>query len=105
MRCCFGALITGRLMELGYGVRCSFGTLMTGSVLSQTSLCLTCLWRPHQTTLNCHKSSRPFYFIRQVVVESCATKEEVVVASLSEGNYFGEISLLRLDGGRNRRVV
>ena len=25
-----------------------------------------------------------------------------MVASLSEGNYFGEISLLRLDGGKNR---
>jgi len=35
-------------------------------------------------------------------VPDATTGEQVVVAGLSEGNYFGEISLLRLDGGRNR---
>ncbi|KAK2560571.1 Cyclic nucleotide-gated cation channel alpha-3 [Acropora cervicornis] len=39
----------------------------------------------------------------EVVILDASTSEEVVVASLSEGNYFGEISLLRLDGGKNRR--
>lgn len=38
----------------------------------------------------------------QVVIADSNTGEEVVVASLSEGNYFGEISLLRLDEGKNR---
>ena len=38
----------------------------------------------------------------QVVIPDSTTGEEVVVASLSEGNYFGEISLLRLDEGKNR---
>ena len=38
----------------------------------------------------------------QVVIPDSNTGEEVVVASLSEGNYFGEISLLRLDEGKNR---
>ena len=38
----------------------------------------------------------------QVVIPDSKTGEEVVVASLSEGNYFGEISLLRLDEGKNR---
>jgi len=39
----------------------------------------------------------------EVVIPDSSTDEEVVVASLSEGNYFGEISLLRLDEGKNRR--
>lgn len=38
----------------------------------------------------------------QVVIPDSNTGEEVVVASLTEGNYFGEISLLRLDAGKNR---
>lgn len=39
----------------------------------------------------------------EVVITDSSTNEEVVVASLTEGNYFGEISLLRLDEGKNRR--
>lgn len=39
----------------------------------------------------------------EVVITDSSTAEEVVVASLTEGNYFGEISLLRLDEGKNRR--
>ena len=38
----------------------------------------------------------------QVVIPVSNTGEEVVVASLTEGNYFGEISLLRLDACKNR---
>lgn len=37
-----------------------------------------------------------------MVIPDSNTGEEVVVASLTEGNYFGEISLLRLDEGKNR---
>lgn len=40
-----------------------------------------------------------------MVIADANTGEEVVVASLSEGNYFGEISLLRLDAGRNRLEI
>ena len=42
------------------------------------------------------------YFLTQVLVPSPATNKDMVVAILSEGNYFGEISLLRLDGVQNR---
>jgi CRP-like cAMP-binding protein len=41
----------------------------------------------------------------KIIVPDATTGEQVVVASLAEGNYFGEISLLKLDGGRNRSVV
>ena len=41
------------------------------------------------------------YFLQVVVRDSCSG-DPIVVASLSDGNYFGEISLLRLDGGTNR---
>ena len=30
---------------------------------------------------------------------------KMVVATLSEGNYFGEISLLKLDSGQNKLVI
>ena len=36
------------------------------------------------------------------MVRDSSSGDPVVVASLSDGNYFGEISLLRLDGGTNR---
>lgn len=37
-----------------------------------------------------------------MVVRDSVSGDPVVVASLSDGNYFGEISLLRLNGGTNR---
>ncbi|XP_077991653.1 uncharacterized protein LOC144445882 [Glandiceps talaboti] len=41
----------------------------------------------------------------QVVVQDPATFQKMVVATLSGGNYFGEISLLKLDEGQNRRTA
>lgn len=43
----------------------------------------------------------PIFSLKVVVRDSCSG-DPIVVASLSDGNYFGEISLLRLDGGTNR---
>lgn len=39
----------------------------------------------------------------QVLIRDQMTQDQTVVATLSEGNYFGEISVLRLDSGINRR--
>ncbi|XP_055929657.1 cyclic nucleotide-gated cation channel alpha-3-like isoform X2 [Argiope bruennichi] len=41
----------------------------------------------------------------EVIVNNPGTSKPMVVAVLSEGNYFGEISLLRLDGVQNRRTA
>ncbi|CAD5123024.1 DgyrCDS11410 [Dimorphilus gyrociliatus] len=39
----------------------------------------------------------------EVLIRDHTTEDQTVVATLSEGNYFGEISVLRLDSGINRR--
>ncbi|KFM77291.1 Cyclic nucleotide-gated cation channel alpha-3, partial [Stegodyphus mimosarum] len=41
----------------------------------------------------------------EVIVPNPANNKDMVVAVLTEGNYFGEISLLRLDGVQNRRTA
>ncbi|XP_074659135.1 cyclic nucleotide-gated channel rod photoreceptor subunit alpha-like [Tubulanus polymorphus] len=53
---------------------------------------------------------REMYIINHGKVEilvnnSTAPGGKMVVASLSEGNYFGEISLLKLDSGQNKRTA
>ncbi|GFW36139.1 cyclic nucleotide-gated channel cone photoreceptor subunit alpha [Trichonephila clavipes] len=53
----------------------------------------------------CQIRGRPRHLIMskddEVIVNNPATGKPMVVAVLSEGNYFGEISLLRLDGVQN----
>ncbi|XP_070576616.1 cyclic nucleotide-gated channel rod photoreceptor subunit alpha-like isoform X2 [Ptychodera flava] len=41
----------------------------------------------------------------EVVITDEATGGKMVVATMSEGNYFGEISLLKLDAGCNKRTA
>ena len=38
------------------------------------------------------------------MVRDSSSGDPIVVDSLSDGNYFGEISLLRLDRGTNRYI-
>lgn len=65
------------------------------------------IFSPGDYICRCGEIGREMYIINngkvEVVIPDSNTGEEVVVASLSEGNYFGEISLLRLDEGKNRR--
>ncbi|CAH1791706.1 unnamed protein product, partial [Owenia fusiformis] len=41
----------------------------------------------------------------EILVTNGETGDSMVVATLSEGNYFGEISLLKLDYGQNKRTA
>lgn len=65
------------------------------------------VFSPGDYICRCGEIGREMYIINngrvEVVIQDSSTNEEVVVASLTEGNYFGEISLLRLDEGKNRR--
>ncbi|KAL9957859.1 hypothetical protein ACROYT_G034809 [Oculina patagonica] len=65
------------------------------------------IFSPGDYICRCGEIGREMYIINngkvEVVIPDSNTGEEVVVASLTEGNYFGEISLLRLDEGKNRR--
>ncbi|XP_048580019.1 cyclic nucleotide-gated cation channel alpha-3 isoform X2 [Nematostella vectensis] len=65
------------------------------------------IFSPGDYICRCGEIGREMYIINhgkvEVVVPDSTTGEKIVVASLTEGNYFGEISLLRLDEGRNRR--
>ncbi|PFX23116.1 Cyclic nucleotide-gated cation channel alpha-3 [Stylophora pistillata] len=65
------------------------------------------IFSPGDYICRCGEIGREMYIINngkvEVVIPDSNTGEEVVVASLTEGNYFGEISLLRLDAGKNRR--
>ena len=38
----------------------------------------------------------------QIMVPNVLTGRRAVVATLTPGNYFGEISLLKMDEGQNR---
>lgn len=38
----------------------------------------------------------------QIMVPNVLTGKRAVVATLTPGNYFGEISLLKMDEGQNR---
>lgn len=64
------------------------------------------IFSPGDYICRCGEIGREMYIINngkvEVVIPDSNTGEEVVVASLTEGNYFGEISLLRLDAGKNR---
>ncbi|XP_031549231.1 cyclic nucleotide-gated cation channel alpha-3-like isoform X2 [Actinia tenebrosa] len=65
------------------------------------------IFSPGDYICRCREIGREMYIINrgkvEIIVPDATTGEQVVVACLAEGNYFGEISLLKLDGGRNRR--
>ncbi|XP_076318615.1 uncharacterized protein LOC143229746 isoform X2 [Tachypleus tridentatus] len=67
------------------------------------------IYSPGDYICRAGETGREMYIINhgkvEVVVANPVTDEEVVVAVLCEGNYFGEISLLRLDGVQNRRTA
>ncbi|XP_022239460.1 cyclic nucleotide-gated cation channel alpha-3-like isoform X2 [Limulus polyphemus] len=67
------------------------------------------IYSPGDYICRAGETGREMYIINhgkvEVVVTNPVTDEEVVVAVLCEGNYFGEISLLRLDGVQNRRTA
>ena len=50
-------------------------------------------------------SSVVFVSLYQILVPNGLNGHRTVVATLQPGNYFGEISLLKLDEGHNRYVL
>lgn len=67
------------------------------------------IYSPGDYICKAGETGREMYIINhgkvEVVVANTSSGEEVVVALLSEGNYFGEISLLRIEGVQNRRTA
>lgn len=49
--------------------------------------------------------NRCFSFLLKILVPSSEKGAKIVVSRLVRGNYFGEISLLKLDDGHNRFAI
>ncbi|XP_022241104.1 cyclic nucleotide-gated olfactory channel-like [Limulus polyphemus] len=67
------------------------------------------IYSPGDYICRAGEAGREMYIINhgkvEVLVGCSVTEEAVVIAVLSAGNYFGEISLLRLDGKQSRRTA